>query len=354
MAKQKELFRDIETKPVFPATRYQGSKLKLVQWIWENIKHFKFESAIDAFGGTGAVGYLLKTQGKRVIYNDLLHFNYLIGLALIENNNITLSEKDIDFVLQKHLHCKYAPFIKDTFKDTYYTDNENEWLDIVVKNIGQIENKYKQALVYFALFQACIIKRPFNLFHRKNLYIRTADVKRKFGNKATWDKPFEYYFRKFCLEANAAVFNNNKKNKAYNKDIFDLKETADLVYIDTPYINAKGLGVDYLGFYHFLEGMTDYDNWSKRINWKSKHRSLEEAYCIWLDKNKIKDGFDELFRKFKDSILVVSYRSDGIPSIDELLGLIKKYKKTIYKANHIKYKYVLSHNESKESLLIAE
>jgi len=29
----------------------------------------------------------------------------------------------------------------------------------------------------------------------------------------------------------------------------------DLAYIDPPYISAQGVGVDYLEFYHFLEGL---------------------------------------------------------------------------------------------------
>jgi len=225
---------------------------------------------------------------------------------------------------------------------------------MAIKNIDHFENKYKKALAYFALFQACMIKRPFNLFHRKNLYIRTADVNRKFGNKATWDKPFSHFFKKFCLEANAAVFDNGKNNKAYNKDVFDLSEKTDLVYIDTPYINSRGIGVDYLEFYHFLEGITDYDNWKDRINWKTRNRCLKEADCVWLDKKKIKNAFNELFGKFSNSILVISYRSDGIPSIDELLEMLERHKKKVYKTNHVRYKYVLSNNESKESLLIAE
>ena len=42
----------------------------------------------------------------------------------------------------------------------------------------------------------------------------------------------------------------------------------DLVYVDTPYISSKGVGVDYLHFYHFLEGLTDYDNWKSRIDYR--------------------------------------------------------------------------------------
>jgi len=354
METQIEVFPGEGKIPRFPTTRYQGSKSKLLTWIWECIKNLKFNSALDAFGGTSSVAYLLKTKGKKVIYNDSLRFNYYIGLALIENNKTILSDTDIDYLLKEHEEIKYPSFITETFRNIYYTDTENKWLDRILTNIDHLENKYKKALAYFALFQSCIIKRPFNLFHRKNLYIRTAEVKRSFGNKATWDKPFEFYFRKFAEEVNNAVLNNNQANKAYNKDIFDLQEKVDLVYIDTPYINSKGAGVDYLEFYHFLEGLTDYENWRKKIDWNTQNLRFKKGYSIWLDEEQIKQGFDRLFDKFKNSILVVSYRSDGIPSIEELLELLHKYKERVSKANHIKYKYVLSKSESKESLLIAE
>jgi hypothetical protein len=62
-----------------------------------------------------------------------------------------------------------------------------------------IDNKYKQALAYYALFQPSIIKRPYNLIYsiEKNLYVRNADVERSFGNKTTWDALFDFYFKKF-------------------------------------------------------------------------------------------------------------------------------------------------------------
>lgn len=203
---------ELWVKPKFPSTRYQGSKLKLVEWIWEQISELRFETALDAFGGTGCVSHLLKVKGKQVTYNDLLHFNYIICLALIENNAMPLTSDQVEFVLGTHPEIEYPTFIQDTFQCVYYTDDENKWLDRVATNIRHIENKYSQAIAYFALFQACIVKRPFNLFHRKNLYIRTSDVKRNFGNKASWDKPFEDWFHQFVDEANHAAFSNGRDN----------------------------------------------------------------------------------------------------------------------------------------------
>ncbi len=211
---QSRLIENVAIEPQFPSTRFQGSKAKLVDWIWENIKDIPFDTALDAFGGTGAVAHMLKRHGKQVTYNDSLRFNYLIGKALIENSSVTLSEEDMTWILQRHAGVQYPTLIQDTFRDIYYADDENMWLDQVTTNIRAFPDPYKQALAFFALFQACIIKRPFNLFHRRNLYIRLKDVHRSFGNKTSWDKPFEQWFRQFVAEANLAVFDNGRHDKA--------------------------------------------------------------------------------------------------------------------------------------------
>ena len=206
----------IPTIPKFPSTRYQGSKHKFVDWIWDCVKDIPFHTALDAFGGTGSVSFRLKQEGKQVTYNDILSFNHIIGKALIENRNVFLEDDDVVSLLKKHDLVIYPNFIEKTFNDIYFTDEENRWLDVVSTNIRQMTNVYKQAIAYFALFQSCIIKRPYNLFHRKNLYVRLQDVERSFGNKKTWDTSFETHFRKFVDEANNAIFDNGQKCSSIN------------------------------------------------------------------------------------------------------------------------------------------
>lgn len=342
----------IENKPIFPSTRFQGSKIKILGWIWQNIKDLNFQSALDAFGGTGCVSYMLKEKGKQVVYNDLLKFNWQIGLALIENNSTTLNEADVKFLITRHSEFKYPTFVHDTFKDIYFTDEENAWIDTTVTNIEHLDNLYKKAIAYFALFQSCIIKRPFNLFHRKNLYLRFSDVPRNFGNKTTWDTPFEVHFTNFLREVNRAIFSNGQENVALNLGVFDIEDNFDLIYIDPPYISNKGVAVDYLGFYHFLEGLVNYDKWKDTIDYQTKHKRLKKQSNPWIGKNEIHNAFDRLFRKFKDSILIVSYRSDGIPSIEDLGKLLKGYKSDVSLMRR-PYQYVLSNNHSEEVLFIA-
>lgn len=338
----------------FPSTRYQGSKRKHVDWIWESVCELPFESVLDVFGGTGVVSHMFKNAGKQVTYNDYLAFNWNIGLALIENAQEILSEDEVEFILTPNDVIEYPTFIQKNFNDIYFTDEENAWLDFVVHNIDHhLQSNYKRALARFALFQACIIKRPYNLFHRANLYMRTAKVERSFGNKTTWDTHFEIHFRNFIQEANQAVFDNGQLNQALQCDALQTPVGADLVYIDPPYLNSKGTGVDYRDFYHFLEGLVCYDSWAGEIDYDSKHRRLIPQKSLWNDPVQIGEVFDKLIERHQNSILVVSYRDDGIPSRDELMSILLKYKAHVYEAAQPK-KYVLSHKKSHELLLVAQ
>jgi len=353
--KQLSLFPSKKTKPFnypFPSTRYQGSKRKLVDWIWENVSQLEFNTVLDVFGGTGAVSHLFKNAGKQVIYNDVLSFNHTIGQALIENSDQRLSEQDIETLINIRKDIIYPNFIETNFENIYFTSEENRWLDCIVYHINHLlNNPYKQAIARFALFQSCIIKRPYNLFHRANLYMRTSDVKRNFGNKTTWDTPFEMHFRQFVNEANQAIFDNGQKNQAIQGDALDTPTDIDLVYLDPPYLNQKGVGVDYRDFYHFLEGLMNYQQWGNEIDYDSKHRRLQRQTSIWNKPTTIYDAFEKVIEHHQNSILVISYRDDGIPSRTELMTLLNKFKSKVYSASQHK-KYVLSHKRSKELLLI--
>lgn len=350
-----EIQQNLEFEPQgkFPSTRYQGSKQRFIDWIWLCIKDFHFDSCLDAFGGTGCFAYKAKQFGKRVTYNDILPFNQIIGKALVENQGRMLTDLDVAQLLDVE-SAKDAPtFIQDTFHDVYYTDEENRWLDRVVYNIRRMDDEYKQAMAYFALFQSCIIKRPYNLFHRKNLYVRMQDVKRSFGNKTTWDTPFEKHFKRFVSEANAASFDSKKECRSFCCDAVNLQGKYDLVYIDTPYVGEKGKNVDYADFYHFLNGIVDYDHWQGMIDYSTPHRRLKTGCNPWCDKDLIAKEFEKLFDHFSSSILAVSYRSDGIPSVDELSSMLRSRfsKLSVYESWNIKY--ALSKKSSQEVLLLA-
>ena len=126
----------------------------------EKLKGLEFETCLDAFGGTGVVSHAMKLSGKSVTYNDIQPFNYFIGKAIIENDEIRFENLKI----LKKSSVNYSDFIEKTFKNIYFTDEENRWLDVVTQNILKVRNESKRSLAFYALFQSCLAKRPYNLF----------------------------------------------------------------------------------------------------------------------------------------------------------------------------------------------
>jgi len=340
----------------YPSTRYSGSKRRFLEWIWQNIEGIEFESVLDVFGGTGSVSLLFKRHGKIVHYNDLLKFNQIIGMALIENKSTMVTDDDLKSALSFN-GKDYPDFIQKEFKGVFYLDSENAWLDKAIINFSQVKNRYKRAILLSALFQACLAKRPFNLFHRSNLYIRTNKVDRSFGNKTTWEHPFEVLVKRYVCEYNKAIFDNGKKNRVIGGyDALNCPNGVDLAYLDPPYFSASSTqGTNYLAFYHFLEGLAQYDSWPIIMgspNSKTKKISDPVEVHRWIKKSEIHNTFKELITRFQNNIIILSYQSEGVPSKEEILSILKGFKKKVRvfsKACH----YVLSSKMKEELLFIA-
>ena len=79
----------------------------------------KFSNVLDVFGGTASVSLLFKKNGKTVYYNDLLKFNQIIGKAIIENNNIKVTEEELDLVF-KNKEKLDNTFIQDNFSGAIF------------------------------------------------------------------------------------------------------------------------------------------------------------------------------------------------------------------------------------------
>jgi len=348
----------------FPTTRFRGSKRKILPWIHDKLKELEFETVLDLFGGTGAVSFLFKKMGKEVTFNDYLKCNYLMGKALIENDQVRLNWEELTCDLGDPMASKFT-FIQKEFSGFYFTDNENRWIDQMVFRIESMQGprnvlSFKKALGYYALFQSCLVKRPYNLFHRKNLYMRLATVKRSFGNKTTWDKPFVDHFKTFLDEINNKTFAGLKDCRATNMDAFRYPaEGYDLVYMDPPYIIKKrGEAGDYFRSYHFLEGLASYKWWERNILKGSVLKSLKTPKNdIFASARSNKEGFKRLFKAFSKSIVVVSYKCYGSPSLSWLKSeLLKTHNKVVIHTKH--YTYALNHQNgdairNREALIIA-
>lgn len=302
------------------STRYQGSKLRLLPFLRSALAPLRFGSVVDVFAGTCAVSYLFKQLGKQVHVNDALRSSAATGVALIENGNVRLPLERIAELVQRAEGQPYRRVIETVYDGVFYLPEENRWLDVVAQNLQRMPDRFERALAQHALFQACMMKRPFNLFHRKNLSVRLAQVERSFGNKTTWERPFEQLFRACLEEANAAVFDAGPRHTVSCADAFECSLEADLVYLDPPYVRTDKQSFGYADGYHFLEGLAAYDRWEAHIDRSRKHLPFRERPSSPFEHPAtVQEALFELLRRVPSaSILALSYRDDGLPSIQAI------------------------------------
>lgn len=360
MARNRQLPRSVAAPTIsrsdrlgFPKTRFQGSKLRFLPFLRSALEPLAFETAVDVFGGTGAVSYLLKRLGRQVHYNDALLSNHASGLALIENGTRKLGSDRARGLFDRAAGAPYESFIRNTFKEIFYLDEENAALDIAAQNIARMQSAVDRALARHALFQACLMKRPFNLFHRRNLALRTADVKRSFGNKATWERPFPELVIEAALAADAAVFDNGKPNRATALDAALCPLDAELVYLDPPYVRADKASFRYLDGYHFLEGICRYPEWPALIDTSKRHLPLDLPPSPFEDPRLNGEALEQLLvRAHRARHIALSYREDGQPTIDALVSTLRKLGRKVERFA-IDNTYALAVKSSREVLLVA-
>ena len=110
----------------------------------------------------------------------------------------------------------------------------------------------------------------------------------------------------------------------------------DLVYIDPPYYSPFSDN-DYVRRYHFVEGLAC--DWKGvEIQEHTKTKKFKSYPSPFSSRIGAHDAFDKLFSKFQDSILLVSYSSNSLPTKEEILSIMSKYK-THVELVSINYRY---------------
>lgn len=311
----------------YPPTRFMGSKRKLLPEIWSVASQFKFETAVDLFSGSGIVGYMFKSQGKTVISNDYMAMSATFTKAMIENSNVTLPVEEARKLLDIQKESDH--FVFNTFKGLYYTDEENDLIDTLRTNIAGIKDQYKRAIAMTALIRACTKKRP------RGIFTYTGD--RYNDGRKDLIKSLEQQFLEAVEAVNGAVFDNGKLCASRFGDAMDFKtKQADLVYIDPPYYSPLSDN-EYVRRYHFIEGLAR--DWKGvEIQQNTLTKKFKSYPTPFSTKNGAADAFDKMFKKFADSILIVSYSSNSQPTQEEMIAIMAKYKHNV-EVVPIDYKY---------------
>ncbi|MFR0568211.1 Dam family site-specific DNA-(adenine-N6)-methyltransferase [Bifidobacterium apri] len=312
--KRKDLSKQVE---LYPPTRFMGSKQKLLADLWNVASRFNFNSVVDLFSGSGIVSYMFKAQGKRVISNDYMAMSATFTKAMVENQSTTMPLRKAKALLED---CPTDDFVSDTFKGLYYTDEENHLIDVLRTHIKDIEDPYQRAIAMTALIRACTKKRPRGIF--------TYTGHRYDDGRKDLKKTLAEQFLEAVKAVNDAVFDNHQQNKSIRGDALLLETNhPDLVYMDPPYYSPLSDN-EYVRRYHFVEGLAcDWQGVTMQEHTKTK--KFKSYPTPFSSRTGAADAFDKLIRRFKDSILIISYSSNSQPTKEEMLKILGRYKKNV-------------------------
>ena len=303
---------------MYPPTRFMGSKNKLLSSIWAATEDLHFNSVLDLFSGSGAVGYMYKCHGKAVACNDYMAMAATFSKAMIENNSVRLNEEAINKILSSGDNTDH--FVADTFSGLYFSDEDNNLIDNIRHNISMLDDPYEKAIAMTALIRAIMKKRPRGIF--------TYTGNRYDDGRKDLRKSLEQLFREAAVAVNEAVFDNRKVNLSSWHDSLDLDlPHYDLIYMDPPYYTPKSDN-EYVRRYHFVEGLAR--NWDGvEIQENTKTKKFKSYPTPFSTLSGAEEAFDHLFEKYKSSILVISYSCNSQPDKEQMLRILSKYKNNV-------------------------
>lgn len=302
--------------------RYLGNKTRMLENIDSVILDNNITEGVfcDLFAGSGSVGDYFKERFQ-IISNDFLHSLSIINKAKLENKDIPLFRDFIKkYDIDPFTYFNNKTYVSDTqfFITNNYSPKGNRQFfteNNAIKIDGiriEIEKLYKDFIIDLKernFLIASLIESVMGVSNTTGTY--EAYLK-KWDNRAL--KNFE--LQPINIRKTKKIFDN----AIYNKDSNELlrKITGDVLYIDPPYTIT-----DYNSAYHVLESISKYDyptiggitGRRKETIKKSKYTKKKQALI----------NFEDLFRQANFNHILVSYSTQGLVSIDELVELAKKF-----------------------------
>nr|WP_203434182.1 DNA adenine methylase [Jiangella asiatica] len=301
----------------FPRLRYMGSKYRIVPHLADVFAEIGGRTSLDAFSGSGVVAYLMKAMGYQVTTNDFLAFPAVISRATVVNHGTLLTPADVELIGGPTADGR--DFIQRTFDGLYFTPDDRRFLDSAWSHIDRLE-PVKRDLAISALVLAAARKQPRGVFTVTDL--RYDDGRRDLR------LPLREHFGETAAAYNHMVFDNGLPHRAVVGDVFDLPaEGIDLVYLDPPYAPPRDDNC-YIKRYHFLEGLSVY--WrGQTIMENTRTKKLVKKYTPFSYKRTVTEALRRLFKKFKDSTIVLSYSSNAVPDAAVIRDLLAEVKRDV-------------------------
>jgi len=289
----------------------------------------------DAFSGSGVVARLAKSLGFRVIANDWEPYSFYLNFCSVACNRAPAFSAlgGLENVIH-HLNClppvagyiaaHYCPSDDERYDPAtermFYTQENGRRIDAIRERIaewkssGAIDDREEAVLLAPLIYQASYCSNTSGVF---------KGFHRGWGGatKTAW-----YRIRSKLTLRVPVLWDNGCENVVLREDANSLLDSveADIAYLDPPY-NQHQYGSNYhllntvalwdkppvsVGFNHGDDGN---GKSAIRMDWRTERRSL---YCY---RRSASHAFRELVAGTKARFILVSYSTDGIIPLDDLL-----------------------------------
>ena len=299
---------------------YIGSKRSLLDFL----NHVKSENTEnvntigDLFAGTGSVGTYFSENYPEVniISNDTEYYSYVINYA----NLINIYSPEIEEIITKLndlpgksglIHQTYSP----KGERLYFTEENAKKID----SIREYIEKYKNKEFYYFLL-ASLIEAADKIANVSCVYGAFLKKFKKSASKPIIIKPIH----KKTVQ--------NSKNVVLQKDIKEVNQTFDLVYLDPPY-NSRQYSANYFVL-----------NYIAHYNPEIKIKGKTGIFCEYFksdycSKVKAKETFKSLIKSLKTRYIMLSYNNEGILKPEEIKEiLLKEGRVVLYEKQYKKFK----------------
>lgn len=298
-----------------------------------------YRSAVffDPFAGSGVVSRFAKTLGFRVIANDWEPYSEPMNKAYIAANHAPAFSRlgGISAAIEKlnvlpgepgYIATHYCPADDESYDTVlermFYTPHNGSRIDAIREQI----RRWRHEEVIDEEEEACLLAP---LIYQASYCSNTSGVFKGFhkgwggSTKTAW-----YRIRSRLTLREPVFFDNGQQNLVLREDAAALadKITCDIAYLDPPY-NQHQYGSNY----HLLNTVALWDkpevavhisgNGARdkaaiRKDWRTLRRS---PYCY---RSTAIDAFRDLVMRLDARYLLVSYSTDGIIGLEELLGTL--------------------------------
>ncbi|WP_120914933.1 DNA adenine methylase [Helicobacter pylori] len=254
--------------------RYIGSKTKLIEWVFGNLKLNNIKSVCDIFAGSGVVAAQFATipNIKNIIINDILFSNEIIYHAFFMG-------QDADFKVLEELKEYYTQALKleENYFSQHFSDKFFSYKDCV--KIGSIR-EHIESLNLDKLNKDILLT---SLIYSMDKIANTV------GHYEAYRKK-EILQDRFIFELISPI-KHDKNIMIERKNANELAKTLkmDLVFIDPPYNSRQ-----YSRFYHLYENLVQ---WKKPKLYGTALKPLCEnmsEYCRSNAKKELSDLIEKL------------------------------------------------------------